>query len=58
MKITCTIDEMKELIEVCYGNRVFMPDACRSCVMARFCKDTGYQGLTADFEIIKEECAE
>lgn len=53
MKITCTTDEMKTIIENCYGNRMFFADTCERCALSKVCKDGKYEGISVDFELIK-----
>lgn len=53
MKISCTIDEFKAIVEVCYGNRLIHADPCATCVLHDICKDS--DGIAADIEIIKED---
>lgn len=52
MKITCTIQEFKAMVETCYGQRVFQTNPCTGCVMSSICKG---DGINADIEILEIE---
>lgn len=53
MKISCTIDEFRTIIENCYDNRVLSGSPCAKCVLHYICKDS--DGIAADIEIVKED---
>lgn len=53
MKISCTIDEFKTIVEACYGNRLLRSDACANCVFGDICANQ--DGIAADIEIVKED---
>lgn len=53
MKISCTIDELRSILESCFSNRcVSAENLCPMCAFYRIC--SGSDGIKADFEIIEE----
>lgn len=54
MKISCTIDELRSILESCFSNRcVSAENLCPMCALYRIC--SGSDGIKADFEIIEIE---